>query len=152
MPTVTRHLVASILNGRLPRITRLPHRATVVHWQCRAEPIQPNRFPPSSETKDAAEVFKADSAHQISFRSFRKEWPRIAAPCEVRSSAGWRGYCCDKSNSFAINIAILRVASRATFLSAAEAASERKHRFHLPTVLEAVSCGTASVRKVLLIS
>ncbi|EHJ95668.1 hypothetical protein AT5A_25135 [Agrobacterium tumefaciens 5A] len=78
---------------------------------------------------------------------------RIAAPCEVRSSAGSRSYYCEKSNSFAINIAILRDRkSRYLFFQQPRQQAKESIGFNLPTVLEAVSLGTASDRKVLLIS
>jgi hypothetical protein len=100
------HLVASMLNGRLPSISRLTRRSPVVHGLFRPKRIQPNRSTPNSVNSDTANYLRAACPREIFLSKSWTEWSRSAASCEVcRSSERQRNYC-DKGNSFAINIPV----------------------------------------------
>jgi hypothetical protein len=73
------HLVASMLNGRLPSISRLTRRSPVVHGLFRPKRIQPNRSTPYSVNSDTANYLRAACPKEI-FLS--KSWTngRVAQP------------------------------------------------------------------------
>jgi hypothetical protein len=100
------HLVASMLNGRLPSISRLTRRSPVVHRQFRPKRIQPNRSTPNSVNCDTANYLRAACPNEIFSSKFWTEWSRSAASCDGRRSTELQSNYCDKGNSFAINIAI----------------------------------------------
>jgi hypothetical protein len=103
----THHLVASMLNGRLPSISRLTRRSPVVHGLSRPKRIQPSRSTPNSVNSDTANYLRAACPNEIFLSKFWTEWSRSAASCDVRRSTELQSNYCDKGNSFAINIAIL---------------------------------------------
>ena len=100
------HLVASMLNGRLPSISRLTRRSPVVHGLFRPKRIQPNRSTPYSVNSDTANYLRAACPKEIFLSKSWTEWSRSAASCDVRRSTERQSNYCDKGNSFAINIPI----------------------------------------------
>jgi hypothetical protein len=101
------HLVASMLNGRLPRISRLICRSPVVHGLSRlsaVSQIAPRRICVNSDT---ANYLRAACSNGIFLSKFWTEWSRCVASCDVRRSTELQSNYCNKGNSFAINIAIL---------------------------------------------
>lgn len=101
------HLVASMLNGRLPSISRLIRRSPVVHGLSRPKRSQPNRSTPNSVNSDTANYLRAACPNEIFLSKFWTEWSRSVASRDVRRSTELQSKYCDKGNSFAINIAIL---------------------------------------------